>query len=159
MAFDPKRIDRLAAKATLLEDQARALVSELEELAELARAESKPEPIVAHDPEPVAAPEPVAEAEPAAAEPEPVAEVQPEAASPPASEVDASAPEASAPDAEAPAPEPKRPTSIPEGARLVALNMALSGAPRDETDRYLRENYELDDPGPLLDDVYAKVGS
>ena len=160
-AFDPKRIDRLAAKATLLEDQVRALVSELEELAELARAESKPKPIVAHDPEPVPAPEPVAEAqpEPAPAEPEPVAEVQPEAAPATASEVDAPPPEATAPDAEAPAPEPKRPTSIPEGARLVALNMALSGAPRDETDRYLRENYELDDPGPLLDDVYAKVGS
>ena len=63
MAFDPKRIERLAAKATLLEDQVRALVSELEELAEVARAESKPEPIVAHDPEPVPAPEPVADAE------------------------------------------------------------------------------------------------
>ena len=74
MAFDPKRIDRLAAKATLLEDQVRALVSELEELAEIARAESKPEPIVAHDPEPVPAPEPVAEAEP-----EPEAEAEPEA--------------------------------------------------------------------------------
>ena len=30
-----------------------------------------------------------------------------------------------------------------EGARLIALNMALNGTPRDETDRYLAENFEL----------------
>jgi DivIVA domain-containing protein len=47
----------------------------------------------------------------------------------------------------------------PEGARLIALNMALSGTPREETARYLRENYELEDEDALLDDVYAKAGS
>ena len=46
-----------------------------------------------------------------------------------------------------------------EGARLVALNMALDGASREQVDRYLRENYELSDPGALLDEVYASVGS
>jgi hypothetical protein len=46
-----------------------------------------------------------------------------------------------------------------EGARLVALNMALDGASRQEVERYLRENYELSDPGALLDEVYASVGS
>ena len=127
MAVDPKRIDRLAAKATLLEEQVRALVAELEELADLARAESAAAPLIAHDPEPIPGPEPVAASEPEAA-PEP-------------------------------APAPNRPGSIPEGARLVALNMALSGKPRDETARYLRDNYDLEDPDPLLDDVYAKVGS
>jgi cell division septum initiation protein DivIVA len=45
-----------------------------------------------------------------------------------------------------------------EGARLIALNMALSGTPRDETERYLAENYELPDPQGLLDDVYARAG-
>jgi outer membrane biosynthesis protein TonB len=145
MPFDPKRIDRLAAKATLLEEQVHALVAELEELAELARAEAtapaatrpsrpdpepepvaEPGPIVAHDPEPVPAPDPVAE---------------------------------SAPGSDA-VPQPaSAPKTIPEGARLVALNMALGGTPRDETARYLRDNYDLEDPDPLLDDVYAKVGS
>jgi outer membrane biosynthesis protein TonB len=151
MAFDPKRIDRLAAKATLLEEQVRALVAELEELAELARieataraaapasrperepereaepiAEPQPQPIVAHDPEPVPAPEPVAESDPDSERvPDPVSVAE----------------------------------SIPEGARLVALNMALSGTRRDETARYLRDNYQLEDPDPLLDDVYAKAGS
>jgi hypothetical protein len=45
-----------------------------------------------------------------------------------------------------------------EGARLIALNMALNGTPREETDRYLAENFELSDRGALLDEVYARVG-
>jgi DivIVA domain-containing protein len=44
------------------------------------------------------------------------------------------------------------------GARLIALNMALSGTPREETARYLAEHYALADPEALLDDVYAQVG-
>jgi DivIVA domain-containing protein len=45
-----------------------------------------------------------------------------------------------------------------EGARLIALNMALSGTPRSQADRYLAENFELDDRQRLLDDVYSRVG-
>jgi DivIVA domain-containing protein len=44
-----------------------------------------------------------------------------------------------------------------EGARLTALNMALNGTPRNETERYLAENFQLEDPHGLLDDVYASV--
>ena len=44
-----------------------------------------------------------------------------------------------------------------EGARVIALNMALNGASREETARYLAENFELDDPEALLDEVYAQV--
>lgn len=44
-----------------------------------------------------------------------------------------------------------------EGARLIALNMALNGTPRDETDRYLAENFDLSDRAALLDEVYASV--
>jgi DivIVA domain-containing protein len=44
------------------------------------------------------------------------------------------------------------------GARLVALNMALEGAPRAETGRFLAEHYELRDLEALLDDVYASAG-
>jgi DivIVA domain-containing protein len=44
-----------------------------------------------------------------------------------------------------------------EGARLVALNMALNGTSRDETDRYLAENFDLADRAALLDEVYATV--
>ena len=44
------------------------------------------------------------------------------------------------------------------GARLIALNMALSGTPREETARYLAEHFELADTDALLDDVYARAG-
>jgi DivIVA domain-containing protein len=44
-----------------------------------------------------------------------------------------------------------------EGARLIALNMALNGTPREETARYLSENFHLSDVGGLLDEVYASV--
>ena len=44
-----------------------------------------------------------------------------------------------------------------EGARLIALNMALNGTSREETAHYLSENFELDDPEALLDEVYARV--
>jgi DivIVA domain-containing protein len=67
-----------------------------------------------------------------------------------------------------PAPSPEAATAVPEptpshngdeaGARLIALNMALSGTPREETARYLAEHYALTDPEALLDDVYAQVG-
>jgi DivIVA domain-containing protein len=45
-----------------------------------------------------------------------------------------------------------------EGARLIAFNMALNGTPREETEAYLRDNFDLPDPGGLLDDVYAQAG-
>jgi hypothetical protein len=61
-----------------------------------------------------------------------------------------------------PAPE-QQPAAAPEqagneGARVIALNMALSGSSRDETAAYLAENFELDDPEGLLDEVFARVG-
>lgn len=44
------------------------------------------------------------------------------------------------------------------GARLVALNMALEGASREDAERYLGAHYELADVEALLDDVYASAG-
>ena len=44
-----------------------------------------------------------------------------------------------------------------EGARLIALNMALNGTPRDEVDRYLAENFELNDRAGLIEEVYSSV--
>ena len=75
-----------------------------------------------------------------------------------------------------PAAPPPEPEAVPEppvvaehpaqnggadeaGARLIALNMALSGTPREETERYLAEHYDLADAGALLDDVYKRAGS
>jgi DivIVA domain-containing protein len=46
-----------------------------------------------------------------------------------------------------------------EGARLIALNMALSGQSRAETDQYLAENFSLRDRARLLDEVYESIGA
>jgi DivIVA domain-containing protein len=111
----------------------------------------------------VIAPRPVFELEPAAepemaAQPEPVAE--PEVTEPePAFD-----PEPVAIDGEGAPVEDGASGTIPagagddaEGARLIALNMALNGTPREETDRYLSENFHLSDRDGLLDEVYASV--
>ena len=94
--------------------------------------------------------------------------------SPPADEppTRSRSPSPTAPRAATAEPRPPQPTSPPaaaaatspsgdghEGARVIALNMALNGSPRDETARYLDENFELEDPEALLDEVYARVGS
>jgi DivIVA domain-containing protein len=57
-----------------------------------------------------------------------------------------------------PEPEPAATNGDEAGARLIALNMALSGTPREETARYLADNYTLADPEGLLDDVYDRAG-
>ncbi len=45
------------------------------------------------------------------------------------------------------------------GARLVALELALSGTPREQAERVLAEQFVLGDRrGRLLDDVYAAAG-
>ena len=62
--------------------------------------------------------------------------------------------------APAPAPAPAKESDADadvEGARLIALNMALNGESREATDQYLAENFELGDRSALLDEVYASV--
>ncbi len=44
-----------------------------------------------------------------------------------------------------------------DGARLVALNMALNGDSREETGQYLAENFAVPDREQLLDEVYAAI--
>jgi DivIVA domain-containing protein len=118
-----------------------------------APAEPEPEPEVA-----------VAEVEEAEVVAEAPVEEEVETAEEPAAVAEEPAEEeAAAPAvAETPAePEPARGgRSIrgAEGARLIALNMALNGTPRDETAHYLSQNFDLDDQDSLLDEVYARVG-
>jgi len=129
-----------------LRDEATRLRDDLEALrAESARLGAATEPAPPSAP---AAPSASAAAEPAPRD-EPAPPSLPAAATPePASE---------------PAP-PDRPASAPApngdaaAARIVALDMALSGKPRDETDRFIAENYDLDDREALLDEVYAAAG-
>jgi polyhydroxyalkanoate synthesis regulator phasin len=44
-----------------------------------------------------------------------------------------------------------------DGARLVALNMALNGESREATERYLAERFHLSDRDKLIDEVYSAV--
>jgi hypothetical protein len=91
---------------------------------------------------------------PSAIEPEPEPEPEPVAPEPASAANGASEEAAPAPvSAAAPAG-----GGGPEGARLVALNMALNGTPREEAARYLTDNFTLDDQDAILDDVYSRVG-
>lgn len=84
--------------------------------------------------------------------PEPQAGAPPVTDAPPVADAPPSEPETTvAPEA------PTEPGDDTEGARLIALNMALNGTPREETDRYLAEHYKLNDRSRLLDEVYASV--
>jgi len=124
---------------------------EVEEEVEEASAEA------AHE----AAPE-VEEAETSEAEPEEADQTElaeeAEAEEAPAEEA-AAEPEAAPEPEEAPEPTPPAAEGEgAEGARLIALNMALNGTPREETARYLQENFDLQNTDSILDEVYARVG-
>jgi DivIVA domain-containing protein len=59
-------------------------------------------------------------------------------------------------------PEPAGPAATAgegdvDGARLIALNMALNGASREETDVYLRDNFDLPDRAALVAEAFATV--
>ncbi len=126
-----------------LKPTTKAATSESEEPApEEAPAEATPEPV---EPEP----DPDDEPEPAAPKSEP-------SGSPSTDELVAQLRGGEA-----------EPTAGPEGvgekgdpgaARLVAMNMALEGASREEVDKRLAEEFELDDRESLLDAVFARVG-
>jgi DivIVA domain-containing protein len=93
---------------------------------------------------------PVAEEEPVPA-PKPLAA----APTPPAP---AREPEPEPEPAAAAEPAPRAPNGDAAAARIVALDMALSGTPRAETERYLAEHYDVPDRDALLDEVYAAAG-
>ena len=130
-------MDRLREEAGRLSAELRTLERDVVELA----------PPVEDEPEPAAV-------EP---EPEPVA-VEPEPEEPVEGTPETAAGKARSKRGRAKA-EPQAKPDDEEAARLVALDMALAGTPRDETEQYLAEHYTLADPGAILDDVYALAGS
>jgi hypothetical protein len=64
---------------------------------------------------------------------------------------------APAPAAPAPGGSQPSPAGDLDGARLIALNMALNGESRSDTERYLAENFQLPDRTKLIDEVYAAI--
>jgi DivIVA domain-containing protein len=111
--------------------------------------ESVPLAIVADEP----APEPAEELEP-----EPLLAAVEDEDAPLADEPAAAEPAEAAPASSVPPPSSGSSADV-EGARLVALNMALNGTPREDTDQYLADNFDLPDRAGLLDEVYATVES
>jgi len=138
-AYEPEPLDDEPSVAVLEDEPETAVAPDLEEDLE--------EPVALPEDEPVDEPTSFDETavDPVAVEPvpeEPV-EVEPELEEEPP----AAAPASSG-----------RSIAGAEGARLIALNMALNGTPRDETARYLSDNFELDEQDVILDEVYARVG-
>jgi outer membrane biosynthesis protein TonB len=111
--------------------------------------EVEPGPVTVPEPqppsEPMPAPEPVPEPSPAPpTEPEPP--VIPEPTPPP---------DEGTPPEVGRASEPAARSGDAAGARLVAMNMALAGASREEIEAHLADNYALQDTGSIVDDVLS----
>ena len=64
---------------------------------------------------------------------------------------------AAAPAAPAAAGKPTVENGDLDGARLIALNMALNGESRADAERYLAEHFQLADRQKLIDEVYAAI--
>jgi outer membrane biosynthesis protein TonB len=112
-------------------------------------AEVEPGPVTVPEPEPPAVPEPEP---PPTPEPEPVP-------SPPLEPPTIPEPEPPPDEGTPPAAANGGSRSNDEaGARLVAMNMALEGASRDEIVAKLDADYELGDPGAVADQVLALAG-
>jgi hypothetical protein len=125
-------VEEVQAAAADLRSRLGVLDHALAELAErvagVAAAAPAPEPPAPAQAPVVKEPEPEPDPEP---KPEPVASAPPAAAAP---------------------------SADPEGARLVALELALSGSSREEADRYVAEHFDVPDRAALLDEVFATAG-
>lgn len=113
-------------------------------------AEVEPGPVTVPEPEPPLVPEPTPEPAP---EPGPVTVPEP---TPPPDEGTPPQPlgESLAGLASAGRPSESR-SGDATSARLVAMNMALDGASREEIEGHLAETYALADAGAIVDDVLA----
>jgi DivIVA domain-containing protein len=149
-----EHVARVSEAARALTDGIGAMEAELRRLVEGLEAElGSDAAALAREPETTSGREPSPAPQPTPALAEPGAEADGEVDDVGDRAVDAE------PD-DAPADEPAMPDGgdDSEGARLIALNMALNGSPRDETDRYLAKHFNLDDREAMLDEVYARVG-
>lgn len=153
-------VDNLRAGATRLASDLASVETNMGELYDAASGRPS-ETVSAVAEEARAQPEAPVPAPPPDTPPAPVAAAQPEPAHPEPAQPPLPSPSPPAP------PIPPAPSSLAEqpatengdldGARLVALNMALNGDSREATDRYLAENYEVADRAKLLDEVFAAI--
>ncbi len=172
-------VETLVRASGALHDRVRALGDELSALMSGPRAGAE-EPRAIEPPSSALAPPAASAVQSAAAErsapalPSPAAGPVPSVAVGRPGAVSAPSPASPAPPAPpaSPAlPTPPTPASAPveegrhragagedlDGARLVALNLALGGESREQADRYLAERFALADRAKLLDEVYAAI--
>jgi DivIVA domain-containing protein len=131
-------VETLARASGALHDRVRALGGELSALTVSVRAGAE-EPRAIEPPAPAPAPPVPALAPPASVPAPPASTLAPPVASAPVEE------------------SRDRAGEDLDGARLVALNLALGGESRQQADRYLAERFVLADRAKLLDEVYAAV--
>jgi hypothetical protein len=147
-------VDSLRSGAGRLATDLSAVESNMAALYDAAAGATTPAAMPAPPPAPAPAPSP----EPAQSAFD--AELAGAMAAPAAPAAAGTAAAASSPEtAAAPAGEGGAPAdaSDVDGARLIALNMALNGESRADTERYLNENFKLADQASLIDEVYAAI--
>jgi hypothetical protein len=163
MLFD--RIDATGHVKRQFDDLLRSLGEAAENLAResglgrraAARATPTPRPPAAsHTPRPPAAHVPRQPAAPV----RPVAPTPPPAPAPPPRREPVPVPHVRRPEPVQSAPEPSRRVDDKsdarfDGARLVALQMAVAGSTREEVHSELQRAFRLADPSPILDDVFG----
>ncbi|HEY4452153.1 MAG TPA: DivIVA domain-containing protein [Solirubrobacteraceae bacterium] len=158
-------VDSLRTGAERLAADLGALEANMGELYDAASGETVTRSVAGERPQPTV-PAPPPPTPPAPPPTPPAAPPTPPAAPPPAA---APPPTPAAAPAAAPAPAARPTVAGPaaaadppgtgdvDGARLIALNMALNGESRADTERYLAENYTLPDRLKLVDEVYAAI--
>jgi hypothetical protein len=139
-------VEELRAAAGRLAGDLGALEQSMGELYDAAAGRAAPAGEAPTPPIPAPPANDVAPAPPAVAAPAP-----PEPAAPAAAQPAAAQPAAPAP--------PQQPGSGGDldGARLIALNMALNGQSREDAERYLAAHFQSIDRVKLIDEVYAAI--
>ena len=122
-----------------------------EELQGKLGAEVEPGPVTVPEPEPPAVPEPEPPPTPEPSPPDPAPEPEPPLIPEPTPPPDEGTPPSAANGAGK--------SDDAGGARLVAMNMALEGASREQIVARLDQDYALDDPGAVADQVIALARS
>jgi DivIVA domain-containing protein len=141
-----KLVEELRAGAGRLAGDLSALEQSMGELYDAAAGRAAPPATSSAPPIPVAAD---SEAATAPAEPPASPVLQQPAAPAPA--------QPPAPQAAPAAAEPTATGGDLDGARLIALNMALNGQSREDAERYLAAHFQSIDRGKLIDEVYAAI--
>jgi hypothetical protein len=142
LAQTADRLMRLVDHVVAQTEGVRARVREIEQSLDLL-SDKLSEPVMAGSSSPeTLKPETLKPELPAEPAPPPVAEIPtPVVQTPPAAPI------------EPPAPEPVAPES--DGARLMAIEMAVSGSSRGEVGDRLAHDFGVADPTPFLDDDYG----